>query len=172
MDCQSRTGTRLASIAAQLRPRTRPSAAAAAAEAPEVLDEAVHPAGGVHPLWAELDCAALRHNVELVRGALPSGTSLIASVLGPAARASAPACPCVHLQSHAAPQVKGNAYGFGAVPVCRELARLGVDWLWTGSVEDARRLRAAGVRSRVVMFATGPPARRPPCVQPQPLHAT
>ena len=94
----------------------------------EVLDT---PGDGPHPLWAELDCGAIRHNVDASRRAAGDGVTLIASI-------------------------KGNGYGHGAVPVAMALADAGVDWLWTGSFEDAIAIRAAGVESRIVMFAASP----------------
>jgi alanine racemase len=63
----------------------------------------------LRPLWAELDFDALAHNLAIARG-LAGQRRLIASV-------------------------KANAYGHGAVPVGRELARLGVETLWTGSID-------------------------------------
>jgi alanine racemase len=65
----------------------------------------------LRPLWAELDFEALAHNLAVVRG-LAGTRRLIASV-------------------------KANAYGHSAVPVARELVRLGVDTLWTGSIDEA-----------------------------------
>ena len=54
--------------------------------------------------------------------------------------------------------VKGNAYGHGAVEIGLALERLGVFALATGSVAEARAMRAAGVALPIVMFAATPPA--------------
>lgn len=78
------------------------------------------------PLWAEFDFDALAHNLSVVRR-LAGPRRLIASV-------------------------KANAYGHGAVPIARELERLGVDTLWTGSIDEARAIRAAGVGARILLF--------------------
>jgi alanine racemase len=80
----------------------------------------------LRPLWADIDLAALAHNLTLVR-CLAGRRRLIASV-------------------------KANAYGHGAVTVARELARLGVDTLWTGSIDEALAIRAAGIDARILLF--------------------
>ena len=49
--------------------------------------------------------------------------------------------------------IKGNAYGHGALPVARVLDRGGLAGFMTGSVEEARALRAAGQTRPIVMFA-------------------
>src|SRR5262249_38355304 len=48
--------------------------------------------------------------------------------------------------------VKANAYGHGAVTMARELARLGVETLWTGSIDEALAIRAAGIGARLLLF--------------------
>jgi alanine racemase len=48
--------------------------------------------------------------------------------------------------------VKANAYGHGAVPIARELVRLGIDTLWTGSIGEALSIRAAGIDARILLF--------------------
>jgi len=80
----------------------------------------------LRPLWAEIDRAALAHNLAVVRR-LAGQRRLIASV-------------------------KANAYGHGAVTMARELARLGVVTLWTGSVDEALAIRAAGIETRILLF--------------------
>ncbi len=80
----------------------------------------------LRPLWAEIDLSALARNLEIVRG-LAGPRRLIVSV-------------------------KANAYGHGAVPIARELARLGVDTLWTGNIEEALAIRAAGIDARILLF--------------------
>ena len=49
--------------------------------------------------------------------------------------------------------LKGDAYGHGAVPVARLLAREGVDTIMTGSYKEACAIKAAGIRLRTIMFA-------------------
>ena len=89
----------------------------------------------LRPLWAELDFEALAHNLAMVRG-LAGQRRLIASV-------------------------KANAYGHGAVPVSRALSRLGVDTLWTGSIDEALAIRAAGIGARLLLFGGYLPADIP-----------
>jgi alanine racemase len=80
----------------------------------------------LRPLWAELDFSALAHNLAVVRR-LAGRRRLIASV-------------------------KANAYGHGAVTIARELVRLGVETLWTGSIDEALAIRAAGIEARILLF--------------------
>jgi alanine racemase len=80
----------------------------------------------LRPLWAEIDCAALADNLGVVRR-LVGQRRLIASV-------------------------KANAYGHGAVTIARELVRQGVETLWTGSIDEALAIRAAGIEARLLLF--------------------
>jgi alanine racemase len=80
----------------------------------------------LRPLWVDIDLTALRHNLAVVRR-LAGARRLIASV-------------------------KANAYGHGAVPITRELVRLGVDTLWTGSIDEALAIRAASIDARILLF--------------------
>jgi alanine racemase len=82
----------------------------------------------VRPVSLEVDLDALRANYMALRGMVPSETKLIASV-------------------------KANAYGHGVAGVGRVLADLGAYALATGRFEDALALRAAGVRSKILLFA-------------------
>ena len=82
--------------------------------------------------WRELDLDALRHNYGLVRREVGPDKHIIASV-------------------------KGNAYGHGIVPIVRVLDDLGVYAVATGSIEDARAIRAAGLKTRLQMFACAAP---------------
>jgi alanine racemase len=89
----------------------------------------------LRPLWAEIDRGALAHNLAVVRR-LAGSRRLIASV-------------------------KANGYGHGAVTIARELARLGVDTLWTGSIDEALAIRAAGIEVRILLFGGYLPADTP-----------
>src|SRR5262249_42600380 len=80
----------------------------------------------LRPLWMELDLDAFAHNLAVVRR-LAGPRRLIASV-------------------------KANAYGHGAVAIARELARQGVETLWTGSIDEALAIRDAGIRARILLF--------------------
>ncbi len=73
------------------------------------------------PTVAQVDLAALRHNVGVVRQHLPEGDAqLIAAV-------------------------KADAYGHGLVPVAKALAAEGVRWLGVAIVEEGLKLRDAGL---------------------------
>jgi len=87
------------------------------------------------PLWAEIDSAALVHNLAIVRR-LAGRRRLIASV-------------------------KANAYGHGAVEIARLLESQGIDTLWTGSIAEAVAMREAGVRARILLFGGYLPADIP-----------
>jgi len=50
--------------------------------------------------------------------------------------------------------IKGNAYGLGAVTVARILQSMGVHSLATGSVDEARVIRNAGVNLPILLFAS------------------
>lgn len=77
--------------------------------------------------WIELDGDALRNNVEVLRELLPEGCRLM-------------------------PAVKAEAYGHGAVPISRELNRLGVDAFCVASVSEGAELRRAGVRGEILVL--------------------
>ncbi|MYE59722.1 MAG: alanine racemase [Alphaproteobacteria bacterium] len=81
-----------------------------------------------HPGWAVYDLDRLLANLAAIRRRCAPGQSVIAAL-------------------------KGNAYGHGAVPVARALDGEGLAVFMTGSFDEARRLRAAGLRTPVVMFA-------------------
>jgi alanine racemase len=93
------------------------------------------PTEPARPLWAEIDLDALAHNLALARR-LAGRRRLIASV-------------------------KANAYGHGAVAIAQALARLGVDTLWTGSIDEALAIRAARVDARILLFGGYQPAAIP-----------
>lgn len=77
--------------------------------------------------WIELDREALRNNVEALRTLLPEGCRLM-------------------------PAVKAEAYGHGAVPVARELNRLGVDAFCVATAAEGATLRRAGVRGEILVL--------------------
>ena len=84
------------------------------------------PSKPLRPLWAEIDFGALAHNLAVVQR-LAGRRRLIASV-------------------------KANAYGHGALTMARELARLGVETLWTGSIDEALAILGAGIGARLLLF--------------------
>ncbi|HSI85060.1 MAG TPA: alanine racemase [Candidatus Methylacidiphilales bacterium] len=77
--------------------------------------------------WAEIDGKALRHNIRVLRAHVAPATQILAPV-------------------------KANAYGHGIVPIARELARAGVEWLGTASVAEAVQLREAGITIPILML--------------------
>lgn len=84
--------------------------------------------------WIELDRNALRHNVEVLRSALPKECRLM-------------------------PAVKADAYGHGAVPVARELNRLGVDAFCVACASEGVQLRRARVKGEILVLGYTHPAQ-------------
>lgn len=89
-------------------------------------------APGIRPAWAEVDLAALRHNVEVVR------------------RIAAPAVVCA--------VVKADGYGHGAVPVARAALEAGAALLAVALVEEGAVLRDAGIEAPILLLSEPPPA--------------
>lgn len=89
----------------------------------------------LRPLWMELDLGAIEHNLAVVRR-LADRRRLIASI-------------------------KANGYGHDAVTMAGALAQLGVDTLWTGSIDEASAIHAAGIGARILLFAGYLPADIP-----------
>jgi alanine racemase len=84
-----------------------------------------------HRAWIEVDHAAIRHNLRAIRSVVPG-----AGVIG---------------------VVKANAYGHGAVAVARTLVAAGIDRLAVATVDEARRLREAGIDAPLLLlWAIGP----------------
>jgi alanine racemase len=87
--------------------------------------------GSPHRAWIEIDHAAIRANLAVLRGA--SGGAGVIGV------------------------VKANAYGHGAVPVARTLLADGVERLAVATVDEAEELRAAGLDAPIlVLWGIGP----------------
>ena len=84
-----------------------------------------------HRAWIEVDHAAIRNNLAIIRGRAP-GSQVIAVV-------------------------KANAYGHGDVAVARTLVASGVERLAVATVDEGLRLRDAGVAAPiVVLWGIGP----------------
>ena len=77
--------------------------------------------------WVELDRAALEHNTAFLRSRLPEGCRLM-------------------------PAVKADAYGHGAVPISRELNRLGVDAFCVACAAEGISLRQAGITGEILVL--------------------
>ncbi len=86
-----------------------------------------------HPTWAVYDLDRLRANLGELRRRIGPGQALIAAL-------------------------KANAYGHGALPVATALDGEGLAAFMTGSFDEACRMKAAGLRTPVVMFAGALPA--------------
>lgn len=98
---------------------------------PTRTDKAIHPCTADTPLahraWIELDMDALEHNVRFLQSRLPSGCKLM-------------------------PAVKANAYGHGAVPIAKELNRLGVDSFCVACASEGIELRKAGIKGEILIL--------------------
>ena len=81
--------------------------------------------------WAEIDLAALTHNIKRLCQRLQTGTQLMGVV-------------------------KKNAYGHGAVPVAKAAVVAGAEWLGVHSLEEGLELRDAGITSPVLIFGDTP----------------
>lgn len=77
--------------------------------------------------WIELDRTALAQNVSALQAALPNSCKLM-------------------------PAIKANAYGHGAVPIARELTRLGITDFCVASVSEGVKLRQEGIRSNILIL--------------------
>jgi alanine racemase len=85
---------------------------------------------GFRPAWVEVDLAALRHNVRVLRElAAPAGVMAV---------------------------VKADAYGHGAVPVARAAVEAGAAWLGVALVEEGLELRDAGVDAPIMVLSEPP----------------
>ncbi|MEP7081646.1 MAG: alanine racemase [Chloroflexota bacterium] len=82
--------------------------------------------GSPHRAWVEVDHAAIRTNLGLLRSIV--GDAQVIAV------------------------VKANAYGHGAVPVARTLVASGVERLAVATIDEARELRDAGIRGPIMLL--------------------
>ena len=81
--------------------------------------------------WAEISLGNLEHNYRALRACAPDS-----KFLG---------------------TVKANAYGHGAVPVAKKLAELGADYLAVACLDEACRLRQAGIEAPILILGYTPP---------------
>lgn len=81
----------------------------------------------MRPTLAEVDLAAIRHNIREIRSAVGSHVNLTAVV-------------------------KANAYGHGAVPVSRAALKSGADSLAVAIPEEGAELRAAGLSAPIFIL--------------------
>ena len=85
------------------------------------------------PIWVEVRLGALEHNLRAIRrhinGPARSGKRKVLAV------------------------VKANAYGLGAVPVTKALAKAGADWFGVTCTAEGIELREAGIRQPILVLA-------------------
>ena len=81
--------------------------------------------------WAEIDLDALRHNYQVLTEKLPEGCRFLGVV-------------------------KADAYGHGAVPVARELQKLGAGYLAVSNYEEALQLRRGEVTLPILILGYTP----------------
>lgn len=77
--------------------------------------------------WIELDRDALLHNLDVLRGLLPSGCALM-------------------------PVLKANAYGHGAVLIARELYHAGIRAFCVATAQEGIELRENGVAGEILIL--------------------
>jgi alanine racemase len=84
----------------------------------------------VRPSHVEVDLAAIEHNLEVIgRMVAPAGIIAV---------------------------VKANAYGHGDVPVADAALRAGASWLAVAMIEEAARLREAGIEAPILLLSEPP----------------
>lgn len=86
--------------------------------------------------WIELDRAALRHNIQVLRARLPLGCTLMAVV-------------------------KANGYGHGAVPVAKECEAAEVHSFCVATAQEGAELREGGVTGEILVLGYTHPALAP-----------
>ncbi len=86
--------------------------------------------------WAEISLDNLAHNYAALRSHVPAGTRFLGVV-------------------------KADAYGHGAVPVARELERLGAEFLAVSNLEEAVQLRRGGIKLPILILGYTPPQYAP-----------
>ncbi|MFZ0736586.1 MAG: alanine racemase [Candidatus Acidiferrales bacterium] len=79
------------------------------------------------PVWAEISIDAILHNLRVIRRQIGRERKVLAVV-------------------------KANAYGLGAVPVSKALAKAGTEWLGVTCSSEGVELRDAGIRKRILVL--------------------
>ncbi len=92
----------------------------------------------MHRVWAEIDTAAVRHNLRAIRARAP-GAKVMAVL-------------------------KANAYGHGAVEMARLLVGQGIDHLGVGDSGEALELRDAGITAPILIVGGIIPGEMPAVV--------
>ncbi len=78
-------------------------------------------------VWAEVDCAALRHNFHVIQSYLPMGTGVMAVL-------------------------KANAYGHGAIASSKVLLEEGASMIGVGDSQEAIELRQNGIEAPILIL--------------------
>lgn len=86
------------------------------------------------PIWAEISLGALRRNLAAIRRLINSGRL-----------ANQKPRKVMSI-------VKANAYGHGAVPIVKALAKAGTDWFGVACVSEGAELRNAGIRRPILIL--------------------
>src|SRR5579862_5664195 len=86
------------------------------------------------PIWAEIRLGALTRNLRAIRK-----------------RVNPPGTPRA-VQRKILAVVKANAYGHGAVPVSRALAKAGADWFGVTSTAEGIELREGKIRKPILVL--------------------
>jgi alanine racemase len=89
------------------------------------------------PVWAEVKLGALAHNLRAIQRRLASRRD---------ASGARVACPKVLAV------VKANAYGHGAVPIARALAKAGADFFGVTCSAEGIELREGGIRKPILLL--------------------
>ncbi len=79
------------------------------------------------PVWAEISLAAILDNLRVIRRHVGRKRKVLAVV-------------------------KANAYGLGAVPISKALAKAGTEWLGVTCTSEGAELREAGIRGRILVL--------------------
>lgn len=79
------------------------------------------------PVWAEISLAAILHNLRVIRKRVGRKRKVLAIV-------------------------KANAYGLGAVPISKALAKAGTEWFGVTCTSEGAELREAGIRQRILVL--------------------
>jgi alanine racemase len=79
------------------------------------------------PVWAEISLADILHNLKVIRRHVGAPRKILAVV-------------------------KAYAYGLGAVPISKALAKAGVEWLGVTCSSEGIELREAGIRKRILVL--------------------
>lgn len=84
--------------------------------------------------WVEINLSNLRHNVQVLRDALPAGCDIMAVV-------------------------KANAYGHGAAGTAAYLNRIGIDSFAVATIDEGILLRRKRIKGEILILGYTPPTR-------------